>query len=402
MRVIVNQLVALGPRTGIGHYSAELLRCLRQQAGDDRIDAFPEGWARRAREFAGRFRARIEPRQIAGPTKSSAGTALSGVKSRAREYLRQCDRFLAARHLQLVCNRGRYDLYHEPNLIPLPIDRPTIATLHDLSVLVKPEWHPADRVAYYEKYLRRGVRNCVHFLAISESGRQEVIKTLGIPPERVTRTYMGVRPNLGPLPRNEVSAALQRFGLPTQFLLYLGTVEPRKNVLRLLQAYCSLPASLRERWPLLVVGRWGWSSSDVADYYEREAKHRGVRQLGYVAEESLALLYNGARALVFPSYYEGFGMPPIEMMACGGAVLASTADAVAEVVGKKAHLVAPEDTDGWRDAMQRVLTDDDWHRSLCEGVTTWAAQFTWENCAADTLQVYRQVCSNRATTHRAA
>src|SRR6185369_12251922 len=112
----------------------------------------------------------------------------------------------------------------------------------------------------------------------------------------------------------------------------------------------SLPESLRVRYPLVLVGGWGWNAGEVADYLSREARHRGVIHLGYVADADLPALYNGARALVYPSHYEGFGLPPLEMLACGGAVLASTAGAVAEVVGSQAHLIAADDFDGWRAA----------------------------------------------------
>jgi alpha-1,3-rhamnosyl/mannosyltransferase len=402
MRVVVNQSVTLSPKTGIGHYAAELLRCLRRQAGADQIDAYPDGWMRRLRQTARRLRPHLESKSSHAPAGPKVPSALSRLKTRALECLRQCDHLVTARHLQAVCDRRGYDLYHEPNMIPLPCDRPTAVTLHDLSVVLHPEWHPADRVAYFAKHFHAGVRRCAHFFAISECGRQEVIRALGIAPERVTRTYMGVRPGLGPLPAAEVANVLRGLGLPPQYLLYLGTVEPRKNALRLLQAYGALPAALRARWPLLLVGRWGWGSRDVADYFHREARHRGVIQLGYVAEEHLPTIYNGARALVFPSYYEGFGMPPVEMMACGGAVLASTAGAVKEVVCGRAHLVEPEDTDGWRAAMQRVLTDDDWWRSLRQGVTETASRFTWESCAADTLRVYRALCGQSIPAPQAA
>ena len=399
MRVVINQSVALSPRTGIGHYAAELLRCLRQQAGEDRIDAYPDGWLRRLRQSAGRLRKHLEPKSSnpAGEPEAPAPRGrllLRRLKVRALECLRQCDHFVTARHLQAACNRHGYDLYHEPNMIPLPCDRPTVVTVCDLSVPLHPEWHPADRVAYFEKHFQRGVRGCAHFLAISEFGRREVIQHLGVAPERVTRTYMGVRPGLGRLPADEVAGVRRRLGLPVRYLLYVGTVEPRKNVRMLLRAYCALPAGLRERWPLLLVGRWGWGSRDVAEFYQAEARHRGVRQVGYLAEEHLPAVYNAARALVFPSFYEGFGLPPVEMMACGGAVLASTAGAVAEVVGGRAHLIDPEDIDGWRGAMQRVLTDDDWWRSLRQGVVEAASRFTWESCAADTLRVYRQLCAS--------
>src|SRR5262249_27233627 len=209
--------------------------------------------------------------------------------------------------------------------IPLAFDCPTVATVCDLSVLLHPEWHPADRVASFERHFPRTVARCAHLLAISESGRQDILRTLGVPPEKVTRTYMGIRPGLGPLPREEVTRVLRRLGYPEPSLTSLGTTEPRKNVLLLLKAYCALPPALRERWPLVLVGGWGWNAGAVAEYLHDEARHRGVIHLGYLADEHLPAVYSGARALAYPSLYEGFGLPPLEMLACGGAVLASTA-----------------------------------------------------------------------------
>src|SRR5262249_49331586 len=155
--------------------------------------------------------------------------------------------------------------------------------------------------AYFERHFERGLARSIHFLAISEFGRQEVIRTLNIPPERITRTYMGIRPGLGPMPPEAVAGVLHELELPPQYLLYLGTIEPRKNILMLLEAYCSLPDSLRNRWPLLLVGSWGWNAGEVADYLHNQARHRGVIHLGYIAEKHLAAIYNGARALVYPS-----------------------------------------------------------------------------------------------------
>jgi alpha-1,3-rhamnosyl/mannosyltransferase len=163
-----------------------------------------------------------------------------------------------------------------------------------------------------------------------------------------------------------------------------------------------LPEELRRRCPLLLVGRWGWNAADVAAYLHGEARHRGVIHLGYLAEKHLAAVYNGARALVYPSLYEGFGMPPLEMMACGGAVLASTAGALAEIVGEAAHLLAPDDFDGWRAAMARVVTEDDWRERLRRGTVEHARPFTWERCAAETLRVYRALCEPQAVALRRA
>jgi alpha-1,3-rhamnosyl/mannosyltransferase len=396
MRVVVNRLVGLGRRTGIGHYTAELLRCLRQQAGPDVIDDFPRGWLRRAGEACARARL------PGGAGPGAQRPALAALKRTARVCVREGVRDLVAGCFRLACLGRQYDLYHEPNFIPLPSGLPTVATLHDLSVLVHSEWHPRDRVAHFERHFHAGLRRCAHFLTISEAGRREVIRTLGIPPARVSRTYMGVRPGLGPLPGAEVQRVLRELGLPPRYLLYLGTIEPRKNVLTLLRAYCSLPAPLRARWPLLLVGGWGWNTADVADYFHAEARHRGALHLGYVADAHVPALYNGARALVYPSLYEGFGLPPVEMMACGGAVLASTADALVETVGSRAHLVPPDDLDGWRSALARVLTEDDWQRELRRGTRDLAAGYTWDRCAAETLRVYRAVCGAPARRPLAA
>ena len=159
----------------------------------------------------------------------------------------------------------------------------------------------------------------------------------------------------------------------------------------LLKAYTDLPAPIRDRCPLVLVGGWGWNTTELANFYQNTARHRGVLHLGYVRDEDLAALYNGARALVFPTHYEGFGLPPIEMMACGGAVLASTAGAVVETVGARAHLLDPLDQDSWQEAMRRVIVDDDWRQQLRIGVMELARHYTWERCAADTWQVYRRV-----------
>jgi alpha-1,3-rhamnosyl/mannosyltransferase len=398
MRVLVNGLAAAGPKTGIGHYTAELLRCLRQQAAPEEIHSFPSRWLCQARSLWAQVRGRFARGNASspGPGDTAPLSVKPGIRGRVMRSLRSSGRWLLARNFRGTYQNGGFDLYHEPNFIPLPSDLPTVATLHDLSVLLHPEWHPADRVAHFERRFRRGLKQCVHFLAISECARQEIINMLHLSPEQVTRTYMGIRRGLAPLPEPIVTQTLRRLRLPSQYLLYLGTIEPRKNLLTLLHAYCALPEHLRRDYPLVLVGGWGWNAGEVARFLDQRGNAAGVMHLGYAPEKDLAALYNGARALVFPSLYEGFGLPPVEMLACGGAVLASTAGAVAETVGRQAHLIEPWDIDGWRQAMQRVLTDDEWWQSLRRGAVEAARPFTWEQCAADTLRVYRRLCGTES------
>jgi alpha-1,3-rhamnosyl/mannosyltransferase len=387
MRVVVNELGTLGRRTGVGHYASELLRGLRQQTPAGSVMAFPQGWLRYVKDACARLQSeRHTPAEVA-PQRVTR-------RRRWSESLRHWGRAATLGSFRRFCVRYGIQVYHEPNHIPLPIDLPTVVTLHDLSALLHPEWHSKERVAQFEQHFHAGLARCQHVLAVSEFGRQEIIRTLNLPPEQVTRVYNGIRLGLKPLPPEQTAPTLRRLGLPENYLLYVGTLEPRKNLLTLMRAYCGLPLPLRQRYPLVLVGGWGWKADAIADFLDRHGRARGIMHLGYVADKHLAALYNGARALVYPSLYEGFGLPPVEMLACGGAVLASTADALVETVGSQAHLIAPEDTDAWHDGMVRVAEDDDWWQWLRQGAEDAARPFTWDRCAEETLAVYRSLCGS--------
>ncbi|VTS07282.1 glycosyltransferase family 4 protein [Tuwongella immobilis] len=402
MRVVLNGLTMFKPRTGIGHYVAGLYEELGLNRGEDRFTLYPRGWERDLIKSAYAIwthRKKAPARSRPGSASDSAARprfSLGQLVQALRPLARDVANRAIAEHFQRECHAKRWDLYHEPNVIPLPCDLPTIATVHDLSVLMHPEWHPADRVRAYEQSFRKGIATCEHLIAGSEFTRQSMIQHLGISPDRITPVGYGIRFHLRPLPTAERDAGLARLGLPNDYLLYVGTLEPRKNLLTLMQAYVALPAELRQRHPLILVGGWGWKAQPIADYYYDVAAHQGVRLTGYIADSDLPILYNGARALVYPSRYEGFGLPPIEMLACGGAVLASTAEAHRETLGSTMPLIHPDDVDGWRDAMQRMLTEPEWRAELIRNAAGRTRQYSWRQCAHDTLAVYRRVLGQAA------
>jgi alpha-1,3-rhamnosyl/mannosyltransferase len=392
MRVLVNDLWSSGAKTGIGHYTGELVAALRRRAPSDAIEGFPGPWLTRAHILGRRVRSLLQ-RESKGRPGRVAPTGSSSRRGWGAWCLGQARALGWAVLARRLGVRGeRCDLYHEPNNIPLPSRLQTVVTVHDLSALLHPEWHPAHRAAEYQARFHRGLAQARHVLAVSEFTRQELIHHLGLPADRVTRTYNGVRPGLGPMPAEAVRKTLRRLRLPSRYFLYLGTIEPRKNVMTLLRAYVKLPGQVRERCPLVLAGGWGWNSGDVAAFLDGEARHRGVIYTGYLAEPDLPAVMNGARALVYPSFYEGFGLPPVEMLACGGAVLCSTAGALVETVGPHAHLLEPLDEDGWRNALARAAVDDDWLADRRRGAIEAVRVFTWERCADDTLAVYRSVC----------
>jgi len=187
MRVVINQLSAAGLKTGVGHYTEQLVRHLRRQIGHYQVDCFPRRWICEARTAFLQVRRFLE----AGGQEATLGNGQAlqtSLKQSTLGRLRRCGRALMARDFLSLCANRRYQVYHEPNFIAMPSDLPTVTTLHDLSVILHPEWHPRDRVKHFEREFTRSLARSTHFLAISEYCRQEIIRTLGIPPERITRT----------------------------------------------------------------------------------------------------------------------------------------------------------------------------------------------------------------------
>jgi alpha-1,3-rhamnosyl/mannosyltransferase len=299
-------------------------------------------------------------------------------------------------HFQLIARRRGFDLYHEPNFVPFDTPLPTVATVHDLSVFLYPQWHPADRVRFHDRHFARGLARAKHVVVVSESVRREAIRHLGLNPDDVTAVHNGIGDHFRPQTADAVRAVQTRLGLPPRYFLCVGTIEPRKNLAMLMRAFCDLPPDVRASCPLVLAGGWGWRADAERDVFESEGRRRGVVHLGYVADADLPGLYGGAAALLYPSHYEGFGLPPVEMLACGGAVVASTADAVREVVGRHADLLDPLDLAGWRDAMRRVATDPDSAAALARGGVAHARRFTWSAAAGKTLDVYQRVLGRPA------
>ncbi|HYH68291.1 MAG TPA: glycosyltransferase family 1 protein [Urbifossiella sp.] len=377
MRILLNGVSTLRAKTGVGHTTANLHRALCDAAtGDDTFWLYP---GRTIAQAAGRF--------VGRPRGGSNG----GGSSRLKTCLKEAAKAAYRLHLRAAARWGGFDLYHEPNFVPVRTHLPTVVTVHDLSVVLHPEWHPADRVAFHAKHFEAGLRQADHVVVVSESVRRELITELGLPANRVTAVLNGIGDEFRPQAPDVVAAVRARLGLPGRYFLAVGTIEPRKNLLTLLRAFCDLPTALREACPLLLAGGWGWKSEPERVFFESEAKAKGVRHLGYVADADLPALYAGAAALVYPSFYEGFGLPPVEILATGGGVLASTATAVREVVGGYARLIDPYDLSGWRDALRDVAADPAALDDTRRGGVAHARRFSWAAAAGRTLGVYRSV-----------
>jgi alpha-1,3-rhamnosyl/mannosyltransferase len=392
MNVIINGMAAIERKTGVGHY---IERIHGEMQANSSATLFP-GDAMRP------LAAKLAPRSRQLPT--VAGTGRRTWRSLLGTMAKEGGRAAAQAWFTAYTTANRFDLYHEPNYLPFRTHLPTVVTAHDLSVLLHPAWHPAERVKQHETKFRKAVEGAAHVITGSEQVRRELLSVIPLSPDRVTAVYYGIGPEFRRLPEAQIAEARRRLDLPDRFFLYVGAVEPRKNLLTALNAFVDLPAAVRSRCPFLLAGPWAWKAADVADYFEHHAKPAGARHLGYVADADRVALYNAATALVYPSRYEGFGLPPVEMLACGGAVLAGAALAVKEVLGPHAAILDCDDVAGWRDAMRQVATaaaDANDDESLRPGRMTYAGQYTWERCARETLAVYERALGSR-TSRRAA
>lgn len=303
--------------------------------------------------------------------------------------------------LALQARRDRVDMLHAPCLTaPLRLSCPLVVTIHDMI------WFFADRFAqgktssgkrklmqwYYHAVPQAAARNAAAVITVSHAAKQSIVEHLGLSPERITVTHGAASPIYRRIDDPARLAGIrQKYGLEPAYILAVGSADPRKNIPTLLRAYAHLPASVRAAHPLAIV----WTHNLLAGDLARQAEELGIsgrlRFLERVSNEDLVLLYNAAALFVFPSRYEGFGLPPLEAMHCGTPVVAANNSSIPEIVGEAALLTDAEDAQAIASSIGRVLTDDALRATLIARGLERAAGFSWEKCARETLHVYRAV-----------
>ncbi len=269
-------------------------------------------------------------------------------------------------------------LFIPAHVLPLYHPSPSVVTAHDLGYLHFPQAHPLRQRLYLDWSTRFSARFATALIADSEATRRDLIEHYRAPSEKITVVYPGfdaaLKPVRHPAPR---TAAAEKYGLPKKFLLHVGTVQPRKNLERLIEAYD--PADIA----LVLAGRRGW----LADSIYEKGKAKGALFLDYVADDDLAVLYSMATAYVAPSLYEGFGFTVLEAMACGTPVVCSDGGSLPEVAGDAALIVPARDTQALAEAIRRVMDDDELRRTMIMQGFRNAGRFSWARAAEQTLKV---------------
>ncbi|MBN1179119.1 MAG: glycosyltransferase family 4 protein, partial [Anaerolineae bacterium] len=291
----------------------------------------------------------------------------------------------------------RADVAHVPYWAPPMAPRvPTVVTIHDLIPLLLRPYRGGPPVRLYTALVSATAERAALVLTDSEASRQDILTHLDLPPERVRAIPLAVGAGFTPEPTPEDGAIRRRYGLPARYVLYLGGFDVRKNVETALRTYTWAGPLIGDDCPLVVAGRLPEHDTDFAPDPRRQARELDldpawVRFPDPVAEADKPAVYRGAAAFVFPSRYEGFGLPPLEAMACGVPVVGSQAASLPEVVGDGGVLLPPDDAAGMAGALIQLATDSSFHAALRRRALAQAARFSWEHTARETLAAYRTI-----------
>jgi glycosyltransferase involved in cell wall biosynthesis len=374
MRIGIDGIPLAELRTGVGHYTFELARALSILAPTDRFEL-------------------VSPIPLLDSVTAEINQPnLKSVRLRLNSLLRP---WWAVR-LPLYIKRAGLEVFHGTNFdVPLWSSCATVLTIHDLSLFLYPETHEKRLVRRARHRMPLMARTATMIITPSASIKREVCDHFGINEERVVSVPEAARPCFKPVAREEAAHRLQRFGIEDDFILFVGTVEPRKNLITLARAFAELLRTTRLRPQLVIAGRKGWLSDELFSYVrEMEGRDR-VLFTGYVEDDELSALYSSCRVFVYPSLYEGFGLPPLEAMSCGAPVITSRAPAIIETVADAARTVEAQDVQALAAAIAELLQDESARLALSDAGRVRAAQFSWERSARLTLEVYREALQRK-------
>jgi glycosyltransferase involved in cell wall biosynthesis len=294
---------------------------------------------------------------------------------------------------------AEFDLYHALAFVsPLILRKPSVVTVYDLSFLHYPQVLSTSRRLYLRLFTALSCRRARRVIAISHSTAQDLTASLGIPADKIDVAAPGYDTEVyKPLPPEQITAFKQKNKLPERFWLFLGTLEPRKNLTTLIEAYAALPKS--ERLPLILAGGKGWLYDAIFAAVDRYNLVNEVVFPGYLPVEDLAFWYNSAEVFVYPSVFEGFGLPVLEAMACGTPVILSDASSLPEVAGEAGMRLPPHDIPAWTNALRRAYQDADWRAEARRQGLIEAGRYRWSQTARATIESYQKALKSLAISH---
>jgi glycosyltransferase involved in cell wall biosynthesis len=376
MRIGLDGYPLAEPLTGVGHYTLELARALARN--------FPHG------EF-----------ELVSP-KPFNPAAIGEIQHESIPNLRLTEAKSSTLRghwwsvgLPMYARRAHFDLFHGTNFeVPLWKRRRTVLTIHDLSTLVYPETHRASAVRRARVRLPLAAKIADAIITPTEAVRHEVCGRLKVKPAKITAIHEAPRRTFGPMTKEETVAIRQRLRVEDDFLLFVGTLEPRKNLLTTLKAFEEVSDRTSAGPQLVIAGGEGWLIDETLSFINSVSLKDRILLTGYLHDEDLRALYSSCRAFVYPSLYEGFGLPPLEAMACGAPVIAGRISALQETLGDAAILVEPLDVQTLSRTINEVLKDERRRAAMREAGIKHAKKFSWDEAARRTHEVYEKVLAS--------
>lgn len=372
VRIGIDGIPLAEPKTGVGHYTFEIAVEVARQSPSDSFEVLSH-----------------LPFSDLDPAPANLGFIQLPVNSATKHWW--------TIGLPLYIRRARFDLFHGTNYdVPVWGGCPTVLTIHDLSQLLFPQTHEERRVKRARRRLPVMSRRATVIITPTQAVKSEVCEHLRIARDKVVVVNEAPRRSFQPMPLAQASATLQRLGIEDEFILYVGTIEPRKNLITLIRAFEEILRSTTLRPQLVIAGKKGWLNEELFAYIDSAKLGDRLCFTGYLGDDELRALYSACRVMVYPALYEGAGLPTLEAMACGAAVITTDTPAIVEMVGDKARLFSPADFRALAQQIVELLTSPGARQSLSRAGIEHAARFTWERAAKETLKIYREITGDLA------
>jgi len=366
-KILIDSISLLSPLTGIGRYTYEISK---QLVSEDELDV----------EFFYGYHSK----KLLHPTTNSEIKNIKSLLTK-NEIIKK----IARKVLMFISGitSPTYDIYWQPNFIPNNgiKAKKIITSVHDFSFILHKEYHPKERIEYFEKYFFTNVAKSDMIITGSEFSKQEILEQLNFNHEQVQVIYHGIDHDLFKI----YNDSKVNFELPKKFIFSVGSIEPRKNLAGLLKAYNSLDKEFKKEYKLVLVGFKGWENEEIINLIEQDKEN--IHYLGFVSDSELAKVYNLASLFVFPSFYEGFGLPVVEAMACGTPVVCSNTTSLPEVGGEAAMYCDPNNVNDIAEKMEMVLGDGKLQQNMIEKGLERAKKFTWEKSTEEHMRIFKEV-----------
>ncbi|WP_282939466.1 glycosyltransferase family 1 protein [Paenibacillus sp. RC67] len=291
-----------------------------------------------------------------------------------------------------TASKAKADIFHGTNFTYTPIWKgKTIITIHDLAYMKYPESTSERILKHHSKWVPYSVKKCDHIIADSFQTKQDIISLLNVPDDKIDVIHLAADEHFTYI--SNVNPVIKKYSLPEKYILFVGTLEPRKNLLGLLKSYLILKQNYNYSEKLVIVGAKGWKYNPIFDWVQQNNLEEDIIFTGFIDDADLPAIYSAATVFVMPSIYEGFGLPLLEAMQCGTPVIGSDISSIPEIVEKSGLLIPPDAHSEWADAMHTMITDESLRKHYSRLALDQSSRFTWEKTAEETRSIYYKVLS---------